>query len=410
MDVRIVSAAGDRDHTPIVWEAESGVPIARLAGHSSHISTCAYSPDGRRIVSASWDNTLRLWDAGTFEAIATLAGHSSSIEACEFLPDGRWIVSASDDKTLKVWDAETAQTVATLMGHSITVGVCAFSPDGRRIVSGTTGYSVPVSEVPRDTRSEVRVWDARTGAATAVLPTHTNPITACGFSPDGRWIVSASADKTVKLWHAATGAEVATLAVKTPIRPRSHQGAGADCDCAFSPDGRFIIFSAGEKISVWDVDTRREVASFIGVPFSCVVPGPDGRLTAGGFLGSVTFLRFVGLECQPARITAVRIWRFGAQLEPRRWRKPFAERRRRGIWDSAITAVCAPCGVRFPTPQEVLDVIRSMAGKDRLSSCPHGETLDDPGLLSECPRCHMLVRFNPFIVDNATPEIKGVSL
>ncbi len=87
--------------------------IRTLEGHSFSVSGCAFSPDGKLIVSASWDRTLKVWDSETGQSLRTLEGHSDSVIGCAFSPDGKLIVSASDDSTLKVWDSETGQTLAT---------------------------------------------------------------------------------------------------------------------------------------------------------------------------------------------------------------------------------------------------------------------------------------------------------
>ncbi|HKQ90004.1 MAG TPA: TIR domain-containing protein, partial [Blastocatellia bacterium] len=79
--------------------------IRSLEGHSLPVSGCAFSPDGKLIVSASWDRTLKVWDAGTGQMLRSLEGHSDSVIGCAFNPDGKLIVSASSDRTLKVWDA-----------------------------------------------------------------------------------------------------------------------------------------------------------------------------------------------------------------------------------------------------------------------------------------------------------------
>ena len=83
--------------------------LRTLEGHSSKVSGCAFSPDGKLIVSASDDCTLKVWDALTGEMLRSLEGHSSSVFGCAFSPDGKLIVSASDDRTLKVWDALTSE-------------------------------------------------------------------------------------------------------------------------------------------------------------------------------------------------------------------------------------------------------------------------------------------------------------
>ena len=92
--------------------------LMTLAGHSGSVKTCAVSPDGRRIVSASSDHTLKLWDALTGAELATLAGHLEGVWACALSSDGRRVVSASEDHTLRVWDAQTGTLLTTLAGQS----------------------------------------------------------------------------------------------------------------------------------------------------------------------------------------------------------------------------------------------------------------------------------------------------
>jgi WD40 repeat protein len=71
------------------------------------VTACAWSPDGRRIVSASYDQSLRLWDAESGACLRTFAGHTNGVSACAWSPDGRRIVSASYDRSLRLWDAES---------------------------------------------------------------------------------------------------------------------------------------------------------------------------------------------------------------------------------------------------------------------------------------------------------------
>jgi len=86
-------------------------------GHTNAVYSVAFSSDGRRIVSGSWDKTLKVWDAATGQETLTLRGHTDLVRGVAFSPDGRQIVSGSDDKTLKIWDAATGREVRTLRGH-----------------------------------------------------------------------------------------------------------------------------------------------------------------------------------------------------------------------------------------------------------------------------------------------------
>ena len=89
----------------------TGQPIGQLEGHTAPVVGVAFSPDGRRIVTASLDNTARIWDAGTGQMLGLLRGHTGSVNSAAFSPDGLRIVSASNDNTLRLWDANTFQEI-----------------------------------------------------------------------------------------------------------------------------------------------------------------------------------------------------------------------------------------------------------------------------------------------------------
>jgi WD40 repeat protein len=112
------------------------------------VFSAAFSPDGRRIVTASLDNTARLWDAGTGKPIGEpLTGHMGRVNTAAFSPDGRRIVTASDDSTARLWDASTGKPIGELAGHTDSVFSAAFSPDGRRIVTASADNTARLWEV-----------------------------------------------------------------------------------------------------------------------------------------------------------------------------------------------------------------------------------------------------------------------
>ena len=83
-------------------------------GHSEGINAVAYSPDGGRIATGSYDDTIKVWDAENGRELMTLAGHSGWVSSVGFSPDGRHIISGSNDKTVKIWNAETGWEFRTL--------------------------------------------------------------------------------------------------------------------------------------------------------------------------------------------------------------------------------------------------------------------------------------------------------
>jgi len=108
---RAVSASWD--NTLKVWDLDAGRALRTLEGHSDNVHGVAVTPDGKRAVSASWDHTLKLWDLDTGRALRTLEGHSSVVYGVAVTPDGKRAVSASWDNTLKVWDLDTGELIAT---------------------------------------------------------------------------------------------------------------------------------------------------------------------------------------------------------------------------------------------------------------------------------------------------------
>ena len=77
-----------------------------MEGHSDEVNSVAYSPDGTKIISGSFDKTIKIWDANTGECLETLEGHSGSVKSVSYSPDGKNIISGSDDKTIKIWGEE----------------------------------------------------------------------------------------------------------------------------------------------------------------------------------------------------------------------------------------------------------------------------------------------------------------
>ena len=159
---RIVS--GSDDKTLRIWNAASGKLIRPpLQGHRSPVLTVAFSPDGRRIISGSGlqsedpkqqlpfdliDSTLRIWDAKGNTIGPPLQGHTESVLSVAFSPDSRRIISGSADETIRIWDAKSGKPIGPpLQGHKNWVYSVAFSRDGRRIVSGSADNSL-------------RIWDA----------------------------------------------------------------------------------------------------------------------------------------------------------------------------------------------------------------------------------------------------------
>jgi WD40 repeat protein len=237
---RIVTAS--QDGTARIWDAASGRPLLILRGHGAGIWSAVYSPDGSRILTASEDKTARIWDAASGRQIAILSGHTDKVTSANFSPDGKFIVTSSFDKTARLWDAATAKQLAVFRGHENTVQSAAFSPDGTRIVTASD-----------DTTA--RIWDVATARTLMVLRGHEKAVYDASFSPDGTRVVTASDDATARIWDAASA--------RTLIVLRGHQDYVNDAE--FSPDGSMILTASADKTArLWNAATGAPIAVLRG--------------------------------------------------------------------------------------------------------------------------------------------------
>jgi Tol biopolymer transport system component len=240
---RIVTASLDR--TARVWDAATGQPIGEpLKGHTNWVISAAFSPDGSRIVTASEDKTARVWDATTDQPIGgPLKGHGEAVWGAAFSPDGKRIVTASDDNTARIWDTATSEPIGEPLYHDGRVLSAAFSSNGKRIVTASDD-------------GIARVWDAASGKEIVELKGHKNVVSSAAFSADGERIVTASWDGTARIWNAASGKPVGK-----PLDGHERTVTSA----AFSGDGRRVVTTSWDKTAlIWDATSGELVGQLVG--------------------------------------------------------------------------------------------------------------------------------------------------
>jgi RNA polymerase sigma factor (sigma-70 family) len=264
---RAVSAS--HDGTVRVWDVATGRELRRLQGHTDRVPCAIFSPDGGRILSCSWDGTIRLWDAATgtelkqFGAVGAPGLHISRLA---FFPDGKRFLSGPlDHHSLQVRDTETGKVlkeIGRVEGH---VNAVALSPDGSQVLEASCDATRPV-----------RQWDVASGKVVRGFKDHAEEVSGLALSPDGRLALSAGLTKgPIRLWDVASGREVRQM-------PGHLRGV---LTLAFSPDGRYALSGGMDQtVRLWHVGTGKELCRFFGhldyitrVAFS-----PDGRFALSG--------------------------------------------------------------------------------------------------------------------------------
>ena len=255
-------ASGSYDTTVQVWNAADGGNVYTYSGHSDFVNTVAWSLDGQRIASGSYDKTVQVWNAADGGNVYTYRGHSDFVKSVAWSPDGQRIASGSYDKTVQVWNAADGGNVYTYRGHSGSVITVAWSPDGQRIASGSYDTTV-------------QVWNAADGGNVYTYRGHSGSVTSVAWSPDGQRIASGSTDTTVQVWNAADGGNVYTY--------RGHFNSVNTV--AWSPDGQRIASGSGDNtVQVWNAADGGNVYTYRGHSdfVNTVAWSPDGKRIASG--------------------------------------------------------------------------------------------------------------------------------
>ncbi|MEW6686866.1 MAG: hypothetical protein AB1393_11775 [Candidatus Edwardsbacteria bacterium] len=326
-------------------------------GHSGPVTSVAVSPNGRYALSGSWDDTVKLWEIATGREIRTFAGHKGWVNFVAFTQDGKHAISYSEvDHTIKLWDILTGKEIiltnlqtpneyfeildthkflclsrdkkhalsygglkyaiwnietgkivrifkTEITESSVLPSTATFSSDGKYILIGNFNPTGP-SMVVRDTLTgkeikifaghvknrinsvdispdgryaisgsedkTIKLWDVATGKEIRTFEGHIDEVYSVTFSPNGKYVLSGSSDKTIKLWDVKSGKEIKTFVGHTEFVHST----------VFSPDGKYALSGSGDKtLRLWDISTGKEIKVFFGlaVGISSASFSPDGK-------------------------------------------------------------------------------------------------------------------------------------
>ncbi len=250
-----------RNQDPTSWLPRSPARHS-LQSHRSPVTCVAFHPVFSSLASGSEDTTLKIWDWELGELERTVKGHTKAVLDCDFggPRGGTLLASCSSDLTIKLWDpSDEYKNIRTLPGHDHSVSAVRFVPSGAAGAPASGNLLVSAS---RD--KSLRIWDVSTGYCVKTLRGHADWVRDVAPSFDGRWLLSAGNDQTARLWDANSGEVKATFlghehviecCTFAPAASYTHLAilAGLKKPPAQSSSGEFLATGSRDKsIKIWD--------------------------------------------------------------------------------------------------------------------------------------------------------------
>lgn len=266
----------------------------KLTGHLQDVECVVYSPDGKMLVTGSWDRNINIYAADTPKIGAlqrTLNGHMAAVSCLGFSKDGKMLASGSKDNTVRVWDPATGKILYTYSEAKEAITKVMFDPKSTLVMSSSLDGYIRINEfapgakpkamkIGRPVNSffptldrrnyfvatntpDIAYVDAR-GVEVKKLSGHAGAVNALDLSADGKWLVSGSDDKTAIIWDITTGKQKFVL--------KGHKWKITSVQ--FSYDAKYVVTSSNDgETRVWDAETGKEITLL-------EVKGTDARSVA----------------------------------------------------------------------------------------------------------------------------------
>jgi WD40 repeat protein len=254
-------ASASSDKSIKRWDAQTGREIRAFHGHQEAVVCVAFSPpDGKHLLSGSMDRTVKLWDVESGRELPLPDRDRFNLMVCSvaFSPDGQSFAAAGHQE-VRLCDLTGRSPPLSLQADSEFVSCVAFSKDGKRLATvGHTGI--------------VKIWDVASGEIVCTF--RGPPTNAVALHPKRGYVAFGGSDGQVRLWDPTTGHE--TLLPKQTDQIES---------VAFSPDGKYLATASLREVIVWDVSNldkikKKRTFDRIAGRIWSVAFSPDGKRLA----------------------------------------------------------------------------------------------------------------------------------
>ncbi|KAJ3124337.1 hypothetical protein HK100_011267 [Physocladia obscura] len=237
-------------------------------GHKDEVWMVTFSPDARRLASASKDCSAIIWDADTFQILHTLRGHVDHVSVVAWSPDSRLILTGSNDHSVKLWDAISGLCISTFSAHGDTITALAFVGGNANNSFTNSSGSTARRFVSSSLDKNVLLWSIETGQ---VLHKWTGVrVTDFGISHDGSRLITVS-DKRIRVFGLSDNINTVLGANGPKDEILSVQETDSITSISVAqdtPNGRYILVnvSGSQEIHLWDLDEQppRVIRTYAG--------------------------------------------------------------------------------------------------------------------------------------------------
>ena len=354
---------------------ESASIIAHFGGEKEYASSLITTPDGKRLVSYSNSSELaKLWDIKSgikLKELDTFSLMCYGVESIMLSPSGKIaILEPMSSDYILLWNLDNGNTIITAKAEDMMGPIC-ITPDAK--------YAFTTQD-----SGQCLIWDLISGKSIKNLFNNINYYTREHYigrliTPNGKYVIAVTQEK-FHVWEFKRNSNI-----------RHFNNKNRETILSSSLDCKYIISASySGSISIWKIDTGEVIATYINQKTIRFCEYTKDGIFVGFDNGEVAFLKLTNnFEYGSAVVTIRRIWDFELNKY------------------LLFSADCPLCGHRFDPPEEVMKIIRKItkeAGlKPEQSACLElsEEVWEDPGLISECPKCGEKLKFNPFVVDNS---------